>query len=722
MPTGEPISPAAASGNSAVTRLIESLFSRIDTERAFASAKPTITAQFYQLYGELVCDLIEPTKDSLLVQENEIKQTYIPELTKVTLENSAVGLDLFSKITTNKHTMNKIAIPASTEFFVFEMEMDGDKPMDGISYGKVVPRLTVVKACGAELLFEDPNKLVLQEGPYVAKSKGEHSILSKILSEEFGGNSITNFLVTFNPADTPQQSTAILSLSQRMRKLTTYPMKATQTLRELLNRRRTLISRDNQDSLLSSSDKPGSSKQQQVLAKTNSKLKEDLEILQVRLFDVTTKCNALQTSNDCLDVTCKDLERDKLILKRELLDTQLEANKLSEELEATRAELQNRSSSLNSSASELQEKLKVAKQELDKVQHKCDDLQKELKRVTLDRDDGLQRIQGLAKSNKMLEAKNAEVSLELVKVLNYKGVSTKESDMSKAELAKLRQHNEFLRRRLEQTQRNTVDAGSEIEKMLRNEETKRRELSESVIMLEQSIKVLQNEKEQLEKERDKAKAQYDELKASVDSLLHEQSVKNEKETELLCEKHRIALDDLTRKNDRLAEKLQDMTSKNDRSSMELKISLETINEKENAIADLQSKIRTLREEQTCMLEQFRSKLESIGEDISNIKKPGTDNPNASTKILIERLFKEALHTYQTHEKKLKEELRAQRELNLSLQATIENTPSSKVEKFDINALKSEIRKFTMKVQFELEAERTNLLTRATIAEELLKNK
>jgi hypothetical protein len=52
----------------------------------------------YQVYGELVRDLLEPTKDSLLVQEDEIKQAYIPDLTKVTVDSAAVGLDLLWKV------------------------------------------------------------------------------------------------------------------------------------------------------------------------------------------------------------------------------------------------------------------------------------------------------------------------------------------------------------------------------------------------------------------------------------------------------------------------------------------------------------------------------------------------------------------------------------------------------------------------------------------------
>jgi hypothetical protein len=42
--------------------------------------------------------------------------------------------------------------------------------------GKMKPKLTIMKSCGAELLLEDPNRLILQEGK-------ENGILS-LFSEE----------------------------------------------------------------------------------------------------------------------------------------------------------------------------------------------------------------------------------------------------------------------------------------------------------------------------------------------------------------------------------------------------------------------------------------------------------------------------------------------------------------------------------------------------------
>jgi predicted nucleic acid-binding Zn-ribbon protein len=94
---------------------------------------------------------------------------------------------------------------------------------------------------------------------------------------------------------------------------------------------------------------------------------------------------------------------------------------------------------LNASATESQERIKTLKNELDALQQERENLHGELKRVsdalpiysfytnalismqiTADRDDALHRIQSLAKSNKSLESKNSELSLELVKIMNAK--------------------------------------------------------------------------------------------------------------------------------------------------------------------------------------------------------------------------------------------------------------------------------------------------------------
>ena len=64
----------------------------------------------------------------------------------------------------------------------------------------------------------------------------DQSVITKILSEELGGNCILSFLTTLNSNDPPQLNSNILTLSQRMKSIVTFPVQITSNFNELLNR------------------------------------------------------------------------------------------------------------------------------------------------------------------------------------------------------------------------------------------------------------------------------------------------------------------------------------------------------------------------------------------------------------------------------------------------------------------------------------------------------
>jgi hypothetical protein len=58
--------------------------------RVLSNLQPRISLQAFQVFGELVRDLIDPAKDSLIVEEDSIKQPNIPGLSNKSIESLAM--------------------------------------------------------------------------------------------------------------------------------------------------------------------------------------------------------------------------------------------------------------------------------------------------------------------------------------------------------------------------------------------------------------------------------------------------------------------------------------------------------------------------------------------------------------------------------------------------------------------------------------------------------
>ncbi|KAJ1542925.1 hypothetical protein HK096_008924, partial [Nowakowskiella sp. JEL0078] len=183
---------------------------------------------------QLVRDLIDTSKDGLRVEDDPIYGSRVSGITSLNVENEYECLEIIQKAQSNvleaydPVASNNSFIFTQFELCRFEFEASSEykinqnpaiRNFDKAS-GEVVSRFVIVDTCGAEKFFEDPTKLIMSSGLYVSKSviafwnalkefgrprpdqpayyDFSLATSTQLLSDIFGGNSVTVFFVTLD--------------------------------------------------------------------------------------------------------------------------------------------------------------------------------------------------------------------------------------------------------------------------------------------------------------------------------------------------------------------------------------------------------------------------------------------------------------------------------------------------------------------------------------------
>ena len=233
--------------------------------------------------------------------------------------------------------------------------MPGNQHVHG---GEVISKFTIVELCGAELMMQDPKKLVLKEGLYVTKTitgfwnavkdlslpkttiKSESpSMIQSLLVEEFGGNSITSFLLSINPSDDLSDSLSLLNSVDLLREIMNFPIRNDENVLSLLRKTRRHLK-------LSHETKIESMKQDMLQTNTHhGKMKlitsnadptrtdEDFDKIQSRFHDLNTKFNSMLVIKANIESELVSIQSEKLNVQKALIDAQIDSNKIIEESE-----------------------------------------------------------------------------------------------------------------------------------------------------------------------------------------------------------------------------------------------------------------------------------------------------------------------------------------------------------------------------------------------------
>ncbi|KAI9355383.1 hypothetical protein DFJ73DRAFT_825446 [Zopfochytrium polystomum] len=681
-------------------QLVEAVFRFVDEQRQQTGRRRRVYIRMFQVFGDLVRDLADASRPAFVP-----KTAQYPDVSRKHVKTVGDAYGLTAQYRQACHSSSH----TTTDVFIVELECPPEESqlslIEDEDFEPSVTRFTIVKLFAAELFLEDSNRLIMREGPICSKSvfafsetvdilssprttqaATEPTTLTTVLSDELGGNALCAYIVFAELAMQWELLSGIMNMGQKFRRIENVPVKSSSNLQRLLER--TLV---RGRSIRSLEAKPGDKKTTLIL---KEKEKES-EVLQMRLFDLSQRLASLEESNTALERAAEGSEREMLTIKQQLIDSRLEFHSLQEEYDRVTQQAKLSAENDGVANSARKEELAVAKKELEV-------LKEQYAQASHDKDIGaksiLQLRQQLSEKEKQcaaLEKKCSELSLELVQMISNKGGPLRDYEAVRQEIERLRRHNEFLKRRLEQTHQNHVDIGDEMNRQLTAEEQKRRSFAEAKAELEAEVRALKAANHDLEI---KMESSAEQMRLSMEQLQASLGEESDRKTDEIVA---------------LTEAIDALKRDADIRKAEMDILKQLVKDKESAIVKLTEKIETLQEEAILIVEEYRSKLERVKQDLTRL----ASGSKKEVKQVVNHVNSELLATYTANEKRLMERIETERLLRKEGavgSATDKPGPAS-----NIALLEKQIKEFTATVQFKLESERSKLMTRATVAEELL---
>ncbi|KAJ3017003.1 UNVERIFIED_CONTAM: hypothetical protein HDU68_011898, partial [Siphonaria sp. JEL0065] len=312
-------------------------------------------------------------------------------------------------------------------------------------------------------------------------------------------------------------------------------------------------------------------------------------------------------------------------MKTELLDSKIELSRSLEKLETQNDDLTTKLNLTEKKLSKLESELESALTKRAEVEEFMKQTVGERDKIKLQIDQELKKSTNLSTTIKHLELKNKELTVELIGVLNNKSNFESTSGTYKSELEKLKKHNEYLKKKIEISQKSSFNMGHEIERLLQSEQEKLRK----EVLAHEALKSRISELQALNKE----------LTSNLDMIKETFASKESS----MIRTHKNEIDNLQDRVDKMANEIVELQGENDRFQKDLvkwqNIADEQTRERMNlqSVVDrLQNDVSTLKHNVT--IEQYRSKLERMTADVMAITKMG----GKSTDVVMtaNQLFKQ----------------------------------------------------------------------------------
>ncbi|KAJ3120641.1 hypothetical protein HK098_004430 [Nowakowskiella sp. JEL0407] len=519
----------------------------------------------FQLYGELIRDLIDPTKDGLKIHEDAQYGVSVVGSTNKIVDNAYDCLEILQKAHDNLMRVHDSETASNSFVFtIFELcrsesGLERNAKLSDTAAGNVVSNFMVVDTRGAEKFFEDPTRLIMSDGLHASKSpitlwntmkafgrpKPDQpicydftkSIATQLLSDSFGGNAITSFIVNIDLTPVPSSSVAtvdpnlklskmwnksVLNMSQMLRYCVGFPLSGDGNTREIVRRFRAQIQEITNATKLEvesykaqNFDSAGSEEQIEELSrklisskKENEKLKQDCELISTRLHDFSARFTKIQEAKAALEEELLQSEEEKLKFHKALLDNEIESTQFASKSENTTTEaiLSQCYLSFTNKILNLETEISVKQAAIDNLQlqnlelkKKLDISQSDKTELNMELESIRQKFETTKSDNDKFSDRNEELGIELLNLLNEKSKLIKEKEEKLCEIEKLSKHNDFLQSRLENTECQGYEITTEFQKLKHKNDEERAEFLDKKLVLEQRIIEIEREKLELEK-------------------------------------------------------------------------------------------------------------------------------------------------------------------------------------------------------------------------------
>ncbi|XP_048584307.1 coiled-coil domain-containing protein 78 isoform X2 [Nematostella vectensis] len=490
-----------------------------------ATSSSQVVVQCCEFYNEQVTDLLlSPTEAQRVeIAESATSGVYLKNATKRRVADAAECTAVFREAwAARAHSYTDYGQSDSRTTFLFTLDLSMSLRDNSAPF---TSRLSVIELPGAEKLAEDPtqlrmregvslNKSVLAFGQLVATLASTHdaarninyneSILTSLLHDTLGGNCKTKVLVTLKSMDSSVLNT-VLMIAGQLAQVVNYPIINDSLAMGLITYYRRIIHQLKEE-LKSGGFKSGGSSsnfqelkdQLARLANENVELQEGREQLHRRVLDLEAKYTEATNSWKQLSSKLEISDEEKLQVYKNLVDLQLENNRIIEEAEADKYELTNRILSLENQVHELDAELGKerrsggqAAQALQLLQQDHQDLREEY--MTL-------KTNHIKVSNDYQRevTRNEELAVELVSLSNIK--DRLQRDREDVEFEKMQEYYSQLRKLASKFSRGSIQEKNDLSKSVVSLRSENLNLEKQLMMSskdkEGRLNLLRNEHQQ----------------------------------------------------------------------------------------------------------------------------------------------------------------------------------------------------------------------------------
>eukprot|EP00794_Sanderia_malayensis_P007783 gene7783-8628_t len=599
--------------------------------------------------------------------------------------------------------------------------------------------------------------------------------LTTLLTDVFGGNCITNCLITFKPFKTATSST-VIRYGLRMKKIINYPIQNTPNSKGLLRRYRWAIKRlqltfsedRSFDKALVAELKESNEKLQNELETfkdENAKLTKDNEEMEIKMTEVNRKYADLTSSRTNLSSRMVLSEQEKLKMSKSIVDLQLENNAIKQEAEKQVFDLKRKNVDLKEKLADVERNLALEKRYRQDAKEQATRIKQEYKDLTEEYINLKGNFVSLTDAHQDLVTTNERLIEEINGLAETKGqILQEKNQMEMQQIQEFTSRLKFIAKKISQdvSRSEKVKNGTPTLKLADNErlalekqllcnvqerEDKLDSLREEhVYELQKLEEKLDSLKEELKESQDQAE-RYKMKMAQQNSeilILSEQKHQNEDLSKNLDEQLKEVTQQYCKRLETYVTDLKDFIWSRDGELLDRPTSeklerveqmIEGLKKAHNSDADLlKNRINRISTASKDILQRHEKLLTAyklvlwktgVGSNGEREIESDFDIPLPPDEEIQMQQMKEKselktrLYLAEEHVKELQEKVE---KLKLSSkQQTLKLSTSDDVgsEHLTMRSLRKEMRDFTVNVQVELEKERAELITKLTLAEQQL---
>ncbi|XP_072416067.1 coiled-coil domain-containing protein 78 [Chiloscyllium punctatum] len=435
---------------------IDYIFGAPYLQKLQATAMWSLSISMYEIYAEVVKDLLDSSGTdpaNLKITCNAQDGTFIKGLNRVTVSSAADATSTFRLGWARRTGANTDFGPADSQATVItQLNL---LVQDRNDLHPTKSSLQLIDLPGAEKLAEDRNTLHFQDGSLLNMSllvfaqvvsnlaispnpdrviNYSESKLTQLTQDAFGGNCKTRVICCLRPEPETQPLSAILRTCSTLTQVKNFPVLNDYFVESLVTQYRARILALQHQSANAMGTKDVNEKvntlkdQIRRLNNENVQLRDRNERLYNKLGELQGRMGQMAGSKSDLSSKLVFSEEEKLKISKDLIDLQIQTNKIREQYEAENFELKNKILFLENRTMELELQKDKCAHEFQMAKDRLRAVEKTHKELADEYIVLKSNFVTLSKQHENEVTKNDELSLELLTLANSKDSLTRKQD------------------------------------------------------------------------------------------------------------------------------------------------------------------------------------------------------------------------------------------------------------------------------------------------------